>query len=130
MQFAVLEQIRENCTELSHQTSELKQEMRPVQKTCNEIVEMSKKNLRSRVVKRGIISEKQRREDEKKEEERKVQKRKLDPLNPSKWKNEDGSKIREEKRAKVLQTKQDLLIMIDALCKKNSEDALSKLVRY
>ena len=91
---------------------------------------MSKKNLRSRIVKRGIISEKQRREDEKKEEERKVQKRKLDPLNPSKWKNEDGSKIREEKRAKVLQTKQDLLIMIDALCKKNSEDALSKLVRY
>ena len=57
-------------------------------------------------------------------------KKNLDPLNPRKWKNEGGTKLRSDINSLDRERKQDLLIMIDTLCNKGTaSDAFNKLTR-
>ena len=51
----------------------------------------------------------------------------VDPLNPRKWKSKEGRQNRYDVGAKEREQKQDLLIMIDHICKKGSADAFGKL---
>ena len=60
---------------------------------------------------------------------KKAQVRQLDPLKPSRWKNEEGTKYRKETNAKARERKQDLCIMIDTICNKPAAaNAFHKLV--
>ena len=84
---------------------------------------MADNYLKSKVVERGF----NRRSPNELNKTAIAGRRKLDPLNPYKWKNEAGTKVRSDKNVKNRETKQDLLIMIDTICGTKNGDAFNKL---
>ncbi len=86
LQFAVLEQIRDNCKQLADKQNEIRPRLKPLEQTCNKLTELSKSNLRSNTFtyNRG----KSQKPEVKKPT---LPQKKLDPLNPAAWKSEEGA---------------------------------------
>ena len=121
LQYAVLEQIRDNCKELSSQQRQLKPQMQDLANKCSRLTDLAQSNLESRVRKVGHSLDS--------ESKRVIARTQLDPLKPSKWKNEEGTQFRKVMNAKALEKKQDLLIMMETICKKPAAaNAFHKLV--
>ena len=92
-----------------------------LEKSCNVITDMASKDIKSRVFTIGHSNK-----ADIKSRKNSVQ---LDPLKPTRWKNEEGTKFRREMNAKARERKQDLCIMIDTICNKPAAaNAFHKIV--
>ena len=109
LQYAVLEQIRENCDKLGDLKNKLKDEVRPLEKDCNKMHAMLTSNFTARVVEPSGVTKRAPIVDPKAGT-------KLDPLNPAKWKSTEGQDIRKERSRRQKSMKQDLMITLETIC--------------
>ena len=121
LQYAVLEQIRDNCERLGDLKHKLKDEVKPLEQDCIKMHSMVHSNFTARKIEPGGGVSRPPPVDP-------FAGRKLDPLNPAKWKSSEGQDIRREKNKRNMQMKQDLMITLETICENKQVNDFKYLV--